>query len=188
MAQVQQVEAKKMTLDEVKQLNPDEQPGELVRGVFLPMSRPTIQHGRLMARIARLIGNFVETKMLGEVIVGDSGFVLDKEEQTLRGPDVAFISKERIPSEGLPDDWWEGAPDLAVEIVSRSQTAHELARKALDYLQAGTKIVWVVDPESKTVAVYTPPNHIRILREDETLDGGDVLPEFKVQVKELFGQ
>ncbi len=186
MAQVQ-VETKKMTLEEVKRLNPDEQPGELVRGVFVPMSRPTVQHGRLMARIARLLGNFVEARRLGEVIVGDSGFVLDKEEQTLRGPDVAFISKDRIPPEGLPDDWWEGAPDLAVEIVSRTQTAHDLARKALEYLQAGTKMVWVVDPESKTVAVYTPPNHIQILREDETLDGGDVLPNFQIRVGELFG-
>jgi Uma2 family endonuclease len=186
MAQVQ-IETKKMTLEEAKQLNPDEQPGELVQGVFVPMSRPTIQHGRLMARIARLLGNFVEAKGLGEVIVGDSGFVLDKEGQTLRGPDVAFISKEHIPPEGLPDEWWEGAPDLAVEIVSRSQTAHDLALKALEYLQAGTKMVWVVDPESKTVAVYTPPDHIRVLRENETLDGGEVLPNFQIRVGELFG-
>lgn len=186
MAQVK-VETKRMTLDEVRQLNPDEQPGELVRGVFVPVSRPTVQHGRLMARIARLLGNFVETKGLGEVVVGDSGFVLSREEETLRGPDVAFIRKERIPPEGLPDDWWEGAPDLAVEIVSRSQTAHDLGRKALEYLQAGTKMVWVIDPESKTVAVYTPPDHIRILGENETLDGGDVLPNFQIRVAELFG-
>ena len=139
-----------------------------------------------MARIARILGNFVEAQGLGEIVVGDSGFVLDREEQTLRGPDVAFISRERIPAEGLPDDWWEGAPDLAVEIVSRTQTAHDLARKALEYLQAGTKMVWVVDPESKTVAVYTPPNHIRVLREDETLDGGEVLPNFQIRVGDLF--
>ena len=185
MAQTQ-VEVKRMTLEEVKQLNPDEQPGELVRGVFVPMSKPTVRRGSLVAHIARLLDTFAEGKSLGEVVIGNAGFVLSREEELLRGPDVAFISRERIPAEGLPDDWWEGAPDLAVEIVSRTQNAHELARKALDYLQAGTKMVWVVDPESKTVAVYTPPNQIRILCEDEVLDGGDVLPGFQIKVGDLF--
>jgi len=185
MAQTQ-VETKRMTLEEVKQLSPDEQPGELVRGVFVPMSKPTVRRGSLVAHIARLLDAFAGGKGLGEVVAGDSGFVLSREEELLRGPDVAFISKERIPPEGLPDDWWEGAPDLAVEIVSRTQNAHELARKALDYLQAGTKMVWVVDPESRTVAVYTPPNQIRILCEGEDLDGGDVLPGFRIKVGDLF--
>jgi len=108
-----------MTLEEVRQLNPDEQPGELVRGVFVPMSRPTVQHGRLIVRIARLLDTFAEARGLGEVVAGDSGFVLSREEELLRGPDVAFISKERIPPEGLPDDWWEEHP------IWRLRLSHE---------------------------------------------------------------
>jgi len=185
MAQVQ-VEAKRMTLEEAKQINPDEQPGELVRGVFVPMSRPTVRHGFVTAKVVFVLMRYLEQNPIGQVVCNDAGFVLEQQPDTLRGPDVGVILKERIPAEGLPDDWWEGAPDLAVEIVSRTQTAHDLARKALEYLQAGTKMVWVVDPESKTVAVYTPPNHIRVLREDETLDGGEVLPNFQIRVGDLF--
>jgi Uma2 family endonuclease len=185
MAQTQ-VETKRMTLEEVKQLNPDEQPGELVRGVFVPMSRPTIKHGFISAKVVFLLVRYLEQNPIGQVICNDAGFVLEQQLGTLRGPDVSVILNERIPPEGLPDDWWEGAPDLAVEIVSRTQNAHELARKALDYLQAGTKMVWVVDPESRTVAVYTPPNQIRILCENEDLDGGDVLPGFRIKVGDLF--
>lgn len=185
MAQVK-VETKKMTLEEVRQLNPDEQPGELVRGVFVPMSRPTIRHGFVTAKVVFILMRYLEQNPIGQVVCNDAGFVLEQQPDTLRGPDVGVILKERIPPEGLPDDWWEGAPDLAVEIVSRSQTAHDLAKKALEYLQAGTKMVWVIDPESRTVAVYTPPDHIRILGESETLDGGDVLPNFQIRVGELF--
>ncbi|MCS7191923.1 MAG: Uma2 family endonuclease [Armatimonadetes bacterium] len=176
-----------MTIEDLRQISEDEHPGELVRGEWVEVSRPTFQHGRLTNRIGRILGNFVEEHGLGEVVSGDPGFVLERRPDTLRSPDVAFVSKERIPSESTIDDWFEGAPDLAVEIVSKSQTAHDAGLKALDYLKAGTKMVWVIDPQSRTVAVYTPPNKIQILRENETLEGGEVLPGFQCKVSNLFG-
>lgn len=112
---------------------------------------------------------------------------MERRPDTLRGPDIAFVRKERIPPECVPDDWFEGTPDLAIEIVSKSQAGHEAGLKALDYLRAGTPMVWVVEPQTKTVAVYTPPDHIRILRENETLDGGELLKGFQCEVGELFG-
>lgn len=182
----QAVETKPMTLEDVRQINPEEQPGELVKGVWIPISRPTIKHGEVMSNIDFALRLYLQQNPIGKVVVGDAGFVL--EQDILRGPDVGFIRKERIPHEGLPDDWWEGAPDLAVEIVSRWRTAHDLASKALDYLKAGTKMVWVIDPQSRTVAVYTPPDHIRILRENENLDEGDVLPGFQLPVANCSGR
>lgn len=176
-----------MTVEDLRQISEDEKPGELVRGEWVEVSRPTLRHGDLMAQIVFLLRLYLQRNPIGRVVCGDPGFILERHPDTLRGPDVAFVSKERIPPEGIPDDWFEGAPDLAVEIVSKSQTAHEAGLKALDYLRAGTKMVWVVDPQSRTVAVYTPPNKIQILRESETIDGGDVLPNFQCKVSELFG-
>lgn len=177
---------KLLTIEDLRQLSEDEHPGELVKGEWVEVSRPTWKHGELMAHIAALLWLYLRENPIGRVVCGDPGTILERRPDTLRGPDIAFLRKERIPPEGIPDDWWEGAPDFAIEIVSRSQSAHDLARKALEYLRAGTSLVWVVDPQTRTVAVYTPPDHIRILSEDETLDASDVLPGFQCKVKELL--
>ncbi len=176
-----------MTIEDLRQISEEEQPGELVRGEWIEVSRPTLRHGDLMVQIVFLLRLYLQRNPIVRVVCGDTDFILERHPDTLRGPDVAFVNKERIPPEGVPDDWFEGAPDLTVEMVSKSQTAHEAGLKALDYLRAGTKMVWVVDPQSRTVAVYTPPNKIQILRESETLDGGDVLHGFQCKVSELFG-
>ncbi|MGK4003409.1 Uma2 family endonuclease [Sorangium sp. So ce1036] len=93
---------------------------------------------------------------------------------------------EREPQGRGADGWLEGAPDVAVEVIGDSQSASELAKKALEYLAAGARMVWVLDPEPARLMVFTPPNHLRVLGRDELVDGGDVLPGFSCKVADLF--
>jgi Uma2 family endonuclease len=104
----------------------------------------------------------------------------------LRGPDVAIVRKERVPTGKGAHGWLEGAPDVAVEVIGDAQTHSDLARTALEYLGAGAKMVWVVDAEKERVVLYTPPDHLHVLSAGDVLDGGDALPGFSVLVSELF--
>jgi len=106
----------------------------------------------------------------------------------VRIPDVAFVSRERLPN-GIPKDPIPDlVPDLAVEILSESNTPREMARKRGEYFDAGVRLVWFVDPDSRTVVVYTGPEQSRVLTEDQTLDGDPVLPGFSLVLKTLFAE
>ena len=102
-----------------------------------------------------------------------------------RAPDVAFVREDRLDFDGTR--FAPLAPDLAVEVLSPSNTVSEIHDKVLDYLEAGTRLVWVVDPASRTVTVYRSRDEIRLLRADDEIDGADVLPGFHRRVAELFG-
>ena len=105
----------------------------------------------------------------------------------VRIPDVCFISWERFPNRELPaEPIPELAPDLAVEVLSESNTEAEMERKLREYFAAGTRVVWYVEPEPRTVRVYTSPSDVRLVGEAETLDGGTVLPGFQLKVREWF--
>ena len=105
----------------------------------------------------------------------------------VRGPDVAYASWDRIPGRRFPTDPIAGfAPDLAVEVLSPSNTAAEMARKRREYFEAGVRLVWEVDPASRTVAVFDAPERSTLLDESRTLDGGQVLPGFALPLAELF--
>ena len=104
-------------------------------------------------------------------------------------PDVCFISREQFPGGELPDVPILGiAPDLAVEILSRGNTKGEMQRKLVDYFTAGVRLVWYIDPREKSVSVYTAADQWVTLGEDDVLDGGEVLPEFRLELKELFAK
>ena len=158
---------------------------ELSRGRLVREPAPGPRHGHLSLRLGRLLSSFVEKRDLGFVFA-DTAFALETEQRTVRVPDVAFVSRERVPEEGLTDRFWELAPDLAVEVVSPSNLASELQQKALDYLRAGARLVWIVDPAQRTVAVYRSRLDIRVLVEGEVLEGDDVLPDLRVAVEEIF--
>lgn len=111
---------------------------------------------------------------------------LSTDEEIVRVPDVAFVSSARVPPEGLTDRFWELAPDLALEVVSPSNTVSAMQRKALEYLDAGTRLVWVVDPAERTVTVHRSRDDIRIVSGAEALDGEDVLPGFRLPLGKLF--
>lgn len=180
------VRPQQMTFEQAALLDPDRQPGELVNGEWVPVTRAGARHGKVVARAVRILGRFLDDHPLGELLAADPGMQLGENPDTLRGPDVAFIRAERVPPEGLPDEWWAGAPDLAIEVQSKSQSAYELQQKALEYLAAGAGEVWVLDPATEMLVAYSAPNLIRILHRDENVDGGDLLPGFTYRVGAFF--
>ncbi len=116
----------------------------------------------------------------------ESGFLLASQPDTVRGPDISFAAAERVPSEGLPEGFFPGAPDLAVEIVSPGDTDVEVQDKVMDYLTHGTRRVWVVRPRQQTVTVHRPDGTARLLQGKDVLDGEDVVPGFTFLLQELF--
>lgn len=158
---------------------------ELVRGRIVREPRPGAQHGVLVEELIWRLSSHVRGQGIGRVVT-KTGFLLSVEPPTVRGPDLAFIATESIPSQGIPTGFWPMAPDLAVEVVSPSNTNAEIGEKVLEYLASGTRLVWVVDPATRSVGVYRSRLEIRLLTEGDILDGGDVLPELRIPVSDLF--
>jgi len=157
---------------------------ELVAGVVVAEPFPTPGHDRTSRRLLRLLGDFVGAHELGEVF-GETGFVLARDPDTVRGPDVSFVSRERLA--GLDDTrFFSRAPDLAVEILSSSNRRGAMHAKVADYLAAGTRVVWVVDPKRESVTTYRELLAPRRLESNEALDGGDVLPGLAIPVEAIF--
>lgn len=123
---------------------------------------------------------------LGEVFAAETGFRISRMPDTIRAPDFAFLRGERWESLERRDGYIEGAPDLAVEVVSPSDSSEEVHEKALEWLDAGVRLLWVLHPRTRTVTVYTPDWQARVLGPDEVLDGGDVVPGFSILVRALF--
>jgi Uma2 family endonuclease len=158
---------------------------ELVRGEVLQMAPPGGVHGEVALNIGSILRAYVRQHNLGRAFV-ESGFALEHAPDTVRGPDVAFVSQERVASSGVPRAFFEGAPDLAVEVVSPDDTAASLELKVHEYLGAGSKQVWLVYPDSRTVHVYTQDGTVRWYQEGDTLEGGELLLGFSVPVREFF--
>jgi Uma2 family endonuclease len=118
-------------------------------------------------------------------VTAETGFQIADNPDTVRAPDVAFVRAERIPTGGVKG-FFQGPPDIAIEVVAPSDRPSEITEKSLDWLQAGCLLVWVVDPETRTVSVYQSHGEITLLNETDTLTGGDVLPGFAVKVAEVF--
>jgi Uma2 family endonuclease len=159
---------------------------ELVRGELIEMTPPGGIHGSTAVNLSSLLLGFVKKKNLGVVMV-ETGYKLASSPDTVRAPDVSFLSIAKIPPDGLPEGYLDGAPDLAVEIVSPGDTASEVQDKVQDYLTYGAQIVWVVYPQQRIVIVHYPDGTARTLHEADTLSGETVIPGFSCQVAEIFG-
>ena len=146
------------------------------------------EHGYLALQIAAELRNYVKANKLGRVYTAETGFKISSDPDTVRTPDAAFVRRERVEKAGLVRGYWPGAPDLVVEVVSPNDTHSEVIGKALAWLEAGTRMVIVVDPERHTVTVYRSRDEIRVLTADagDTLDGADVVPGWKLSIAELF--
>lgn len=156
---------------------------ELVRGEVITVPPPGFVHGACCLRLGRKIGNFVDDNRLG-VAVADSGFITERNPDTVRGPDISFWKKDRLPE--VPAGYIDVPPDLAVEVVSPSDVFSKVQRKVRHYLDRGVAMVWVVDPEEKTVTVYRSRKDSAFLAAEDEIDGGDVLPGFRMRVADLF--
>ncbi len=176
-----------MTAEDLLAMPDDGMKHELVRGELRTMPPTGHEHGWLTSRIDRRLGTHVDERTLGDVVAGDVGFRLPTEPETVRAPDAAFIARARIENAGRSQKFFEGAPDLAVEVVSPGDTSTEVHEKALDWLAAGTRLVLVVHPRPRTITAYRSATDIRILGEADTLDASDVVDGWTVRVGELLG-
>ena len=168
-----------MTLEEFLESDLDDY--EYVKGELIPMSATTLEHGAICGNVIWCLRSYVRENQLDARVFVDSGFTV--EERVLK-PDVAFLSAARIP-----DDLRKASPvppDLAVEVVSPSDKLYSVIEKAFIYLNAGTRLVWVIEPVAKTVTVYRSETDMTLLRPGDTLTGEDVVEGFACQVTALF--
>jgi Uma2 family endonuclease len=167
-----------------------EKPGvnyELVDGEPIEVPGASPLHGLLSALVLRLIGAYTHERDLGLAFGDGTGYILRRAPDVVRIPDVSFVSWARVPEEGVPEEgYWPFAPDLAVEIVSPGDRANDVHDKVREYLAAGAAMVWVLWPRPQSATVYGPDGVARELGPDAELDGGDVLPGFRVRVRDLF--
>jgi len=170
-----------LTVEQFEQLSDDGMRHELDEGELVSMPPPLGRHGIIQTKTASILMNFVMPRSLGWVFV-ETGFRLSRD--TVRGPDVSFVRAERAAALDL-DSRFECAPDLAVEVISPSETASDIAHKVRQYLRAGA-LVWVLYPNDKTVHVFEPSKNGRILEAEDLLEAPTLLPGFSVRVSELF--
>lgn len=161
---------------------------ELVRGKILMMSPASGLHGLVAGNLYRLLSAYVHNHRLGVCFPDGTGFALPNLEKTVRSPDVSFVGTERLPDESIDDRFIPCAPDLAVEVRSKTERASVLNAKVADYLAAGTPLIWVIDPARHTVRVIHSDAPVRTLAETDALDGADVVPGFRCRVQELFAK
>ena len=179
------IETKLVTADELLHM-PGQRWLELVEGELHPVSPVGRPHGKFSLKLGSLMLTFVDEHGLGEVHV-ETGFILQRNPDTVRAPDVAYISTERLVGQS-EDGFLEGAPDLAVEFISPGETANEVQAKVELYLAAGARLVWLFYVHQQSVMVHRPDGTAQLVRRGEVLDGEDVLSGFKLPLAEFFAQ
>ena len=150
------------------------------------MSPGGIRSGRIALRVQTSLNRVVEPTGLGEVWVGDMGCRLERRPDTVRVPDVAFVRHERLAAEGDVLGYWPGAPDLVVEVISPTDRYTDVDEKIQEWLAAGARLVLVVNPRRQVVRECRPGGIERVLLLDDVMDGGEVVPGWRMPVRELF--
>ncbi|HEX4949192.1 MAG TPA: Uma2 family endonuclease [Blastocatellia bacterium] len=155
---------------------------EFVNGEPEEKEMPGARHSGICGRLERRLGTFVETNALGEVYP-EASFQIGLNE---RIPDLAFISQDRIPPEGEPESKWLITPDLAVEVISPTDYYEKVHAKAMEYLNAGVKVVWIISPENQTITVYRSATNIMAFPPESELTCEDLFPGFRCHLGEIF--
>lgn len=159
---------------------------ELIRGEVRQMAPAGAEHGMVALRIGAMLQRLVDETGSGRAFAAETGFVLEGNPDTVRAPDAAFVSEAHARRVGRVAGYWPGAPDLAVEVVSPSDSYSEVHEKALGWIAAGARLVLVVDPAPGRVTVYRSPADVSVRQGSEIVDCTDVLPGFAPQAAELF--
>ena len=159
---------------------------ELVKGELVQMTSTGMEHGGIVSILTVLVGGHVRANRLGRTYGAETGVVLTRDPDTVRAPDLMFISATRLQGRGDLPGFSDLVPDLAAEVVSPHDYWGEVEEKVAEYLAAGVRLIWVVNPKTKSVHVYRPGNEVLRVSGDDELTGGEVLPGFAVQVSELF--
>ncbi|QIN77804.1 Uma2 family endonuclease [Rubrobacter marinus] len=174
------------TAEDLLRLPDDGKRRELVRGELREMVPAGARHGSVVMALAAPLSQHARTSRLGIVLAAKTGFRLSRNPDTVRAPDVSFVARERVPVGGPPDGYWDLAPDLAVEVVSPNDAAAEVQAKVQMWLEAGSRLVWVVYPATRSVVVHRSLKDISTLTAADVLDGGEVVPGFELCVAEAF--
>lgn len=177
---------KLLTADDLLRLDAERIRGELRRGVFCETMSAGIEHAQIVMNLGILLGTFIKLRRLGKLFGSDGGVLLERDPDTVREPDVGFISAEKSPHGERIQGYAQVVPDLVVEIMSPTDTLQSIDDKARMWLSFGVRLVWVAFPNSRSVDVYPAAGAIFTLSEDDTLDGGDVLPGFSCAVRDVF--
>jgi Uma2 family endonuclease len=159
---------------------------ELVKGELRRMAPAGHEHGRVTARFTWRLAQHAESNSLGTVYAAETGFLLSTNPDTVRAPDVAFVSRKRLEEVGKVEGYWPGAPDLAVEVISPGDTYAEVEEKAIEWLAAGALLVLVLNPRKITVTVYRSLNDITILNKEAILELDEIVSGFSVSVVDIF--
>lgn len=160
---------------------------ELVEGE-LRTALPTFEdHGEITMRLSVILGRHVLGQRLGKLYAAETGFLIARNPDTVRAPDIAFIQQARLPGTRSAPRWVPIVPDLVVEVTSANDRPAEIDAKVAMWLAAGVGLVWVVNPQMRTVGIHRPGAPSTMLAEADTLDGGDVVPGFTTPVAEIFG-
>ena len=174
-----------LTAEELLYLSLPDKQTELVRGRLVVREPPGYRHGLVAFAIAARIGEFVRVNDLGVVVAAETGFKLFSNPDTVRAADAAFLSRDRAP-DPPPPGYLALAPDLVVEILSPNDRAGEVQAKVSDWLTAGSRLVWVIDPGRKRAVVYREDGSVDLLANDDTLSGEDVLPGFSCSLADVW--
>lgn len=165
----------------------DDKRYELVRGELVEMVPASGTHGVAAATIGGILGNFVRERNLGLVFAAETGFLLARDPDLVRTPDAAFLAWDRVPMDP-GEAYWPVAPDLVVEVVSPGDRADTLQARVQDFLNHGTKLVWVIYPDTQTAVVYRASGEAHLLSRSDSLDGEAVLPGLRFPLADLIPQ
>jgi Uma2 family endonuclease len=175
-----------LTAEELGRLPDNNERRELIEGQLRRLPFHGFEHGVVVANLALPLTDHVQRHHLGVTVATGTGFLLARNPDTVRGADIAFVSNARLPASGRTTGYFPGPPDLAVEIVSPHDTLQDVEDKVDDYLAAGARLVWVVNPRRRTVTIHRPQTPPTMLRERDTLNGDDVVRGFACPVAEIF--
>ena len=179
-------DTKLLTADDLLRLSYQGVRGELVRGVLHETMASGHRQGKIAVNIVMGLNNFAKPRKLGTLVASDSGVWLERDPDTVREPDVAFTSAEKVPLDAEIDGYAEVVPDLVVEIVSPSDSRRWARDRAQMWLGHGAPLVWIVHPDTRTIDVYRPGADPTTLQEDDSLNGHQVLPGFTCPVNAIF--
>ena len=179
-------EAKLLTAGDLLRLYGKGVRGELIRGELCETMPTGGEHGEVVVNLVIALGNFVKPRSLGRIAASDSGVWLERDPDTVREPDIAFFSTDKIPAGVRVTGYYETAPDLVVEVVSPNDSTREINDKARMWLSHGVRLVWVLDPDTRTVTIHPIDGDVMTLAGTDTLDGQDVLPGFSCNVADIF--
>jgi Uma2 family endonuclease len=176
-----------MTAEELLHVDIPDKWTELVGGHLVVREPPAPPHGRVSARLAYVVGTHVYPNRAGELFGQDTGFRIASNPDTVRAPDLAFLSTERAAAMVDRHGYWAIVPDLVAEVVSPSDRPGEVLSRAGMWLAAGVRLVWVVDPVRRTAHVHRPDGSVTVLGAGDTLDGEAVLPGFTCPLADVLG-